>query len=342
MSSKSKILVIPIFIPHKGCPHDCNFCNQRSISGSMQSPTDTEVIDIVEFYLNLPKTNRQTEVAFFGGSFTAIPVEEQERYLSIIQPYIKNKVNQISGIRLSTRPDYIDDKILQLLKNYNVKTIEIGAQSMDDKVLEMSRRGHTASDIIKASQLIKSWDIKLGIQTMLGLHGSSYQTEINTAHSVVEIKPDFVRIYPTLVVKGTVLADLYTAGLYQPLQLDSAINTCADILDIYDKGKIDVIRVGLQATDHINYDGDVLAGPFHPAFGQLAYSRLYFTQIKNKLDLLQPKPDFQLQIFVPPGEVSTITGQKKCNIIALQNEYGFHSIKVIEDFNLKSGFYFNF
>ncbi|MDR0287078.1 MAG: radical SAM protein [Clostridiales bacterium] len=325
--STSKQFIIPIFIPHEGCKNDCVFCNQRSISGSNHVPSDEDIIKIVENFLCYVD-DRYCEIAFYGGSFTGLPYEIQENYLKIVQKYIKpgDKDIGVDSIRVSTRPDYIDQRILSLLKNYNVKTIELGAQSMDDFVLNSSNRGHTSKDTEMASELIKKNGFQLGLQTMTGLPGSSLDKELKTAERIVELAPDMVRIYPTLVIKGTLLEHLYKENKYRPPELEEAVNTCARLLDIYENNNIEVIRVGLQASDNISAGGDIVAGPYHPAFGQMVNSHRFLNKFRAILSKMDLKGIDTYELSVSKSRLSDAIGQKRCNIRALEAEFG---IKII-------------
>jgi len=207
---KKKMYIIPLFIPHLGCPFKCVFCNQNSITGQQQEITEEYVRQTIETHLKTLPSNAEIEVSFFGGSFTGIPQDKQNLYLGIAKEYLDK--GKIDAIRLSTRPDYIDTEILQNLKRYKVSIIELGVQSMDEEVLLKSRRGHTSEDVVKAVNLIRQYDFKLGLQIMIGLPGDNLEKSLNTAYKIVELKPDFVRIYPALVIKNTYLERMYARG----------------------------------------------------------------------------------------------------------------------------------
>ncbi|PKM57124.1 MAG: radical SAM protein [Firmicutes bacterium HGW-Firmicutes-3] len=262
-----KHMNIPIFVPHNGCPHDCIFCNQKKISGYNASFNEHQVRDEIEAYLSTVKGMPHIEIAFFGGSFTGIPIEEQKSYLELATEYIHKY--DLDGIRLSTRPDMITKEILDLLSHYPVIGIELGVQSMSDEVLLASKRGHTADDVIKACKLIRSYPFDLGLQMMLGLPKDTVALSLYTADQIIGLDPDMVRIYPTLVIKDTELATLYQHGLYTPWDLETTINLCLDILPRFEAAGIKVLRIGLQTTQEIQLGRDVVAGPFHPAIRQL-------------------------------------------------------------------------
>ena len=271
-----KQYIIPIFVPHLGCPNDCVFCNQKSISGQKKNMTKEEAKKIIDEHLNSIKDeDAQVEIAFFGGSFTAIEPERQEELLQVAYEYIKN--GDVESIRVSTRPDCIDKTILKRLKKYKVKTIELGVQSANNYILKNSNRGHTFEDVKKASKMIRWHGFKLGHQMMVGLPESTRIDEINTAKALIKLKPKMVRIYPVLVVKNTKLEEEYKNGNYEPLPLVQAVEICKDLVRMFADKNIDVIRIGLQNTDEITDPSDenseVVAGPYHPAIRQLLVSR---------------------------------------------------------------------
>lgn len=281
-----KQYIIPIFVPHLGCPNDCVFCNQKSISGESKQVTKEDVKKIIEEHLKYIKEDSKVEVAFFGGSFTGIEEAKQEELLSAAYEYIKQK--KIDSIRISTRPDYIDKKILKRLKKYKVKTIELGVQSANDYILKKAGRGHTFKDVIKASKLIRWYGFDLGHQMMVGLPESTVVDEINTAKQLIKLKPKMVRIYPVLVIKSTKLEKDYKDGKYKPLTVTQAVEICKELVKLFAKKNIEVIRIGLQPTDTItnpeSEKSEVVAGPFHPAFRQLVESGMWHDVIVEKIN----------------------------------------------------------
>lgn len=324
-----KHVVIPIFIPHKGCPYDCIFCNQKNISGQKEDVTESSMRSVIESHLNTVANDELIEIAFFGGSFTGIDRDEQIKFLKIANEYIDN--GPVTSIRISTRPDYINDDILSYLKFYKVSTIELGVQSLDNDVLEKSSRGHSVEDVLKSSRNIKENGFVLGIQTMIGLPGDDFEKAIETAKKVVKLAPQIVRIYPTLVIKDTYLEKNYKMGLYSPLSTENAVDLCARLLDIYESNSINVIRVGLQPTDSICDGGDVIAGPFHPAFRQLVDSKRALNAIERIIvenKLINQK---SLVILAEEADISDIIGQRKSNIKYLKEKYGYREIKVYSD-----------
>lgn len=322
----SKHVIIPIFVPHKGCPFNCIYCNQKNISGQHKEPTPGEVEKIIERYLSTVDKRTEVEIGFFGGSFTGIEINYQLSLLKTAYKYFKS--GMVQAIRLSTRPDLIDREIISYLLQYGVRTIEIGVQSLDDKVLQDSCRGHLSLDVYKACQIILDSGIDLGIQTMVGLPGDNRHKALETARKVVDIGPSAVRIYPTLVIKGTYLEVLYKQGKYVPLTLEEAVDLCADLLDIYRTNNINVIRMGLQPTENITDGADVIAGPFHPAFGQLVESRLMLEKIEISLKKWNLRDKRILTVITSNRNISNVIGQKRCNIEYLKNKYGFSTVVV--------------
>lgn len=318
-----KKYIIPIFVPHLGCPNDCTFCNQRKISGQIKNITENDVRDIIEFYLsNFKESNSYKEVAFYGGSFTGIDEQLQERLLKSAYDYIKEK--KIDAIRISTRPDYIDKKILKRLKKYKVKTIELGVQSTNDYILEKCKRGHTYEDVVRASKLIRRYGFTLGHQMMIGLPESTNQDDINTAKDLIRLKPKIVRIYPVLVIKDTELEEEYRKGEYEPLTVNQAVERCKELCYLFGKKKINVIRIGLQSTDSIssptNAESEVVAGPYHETFRQLVESSMYYDTIVNKIKKINAKAK-EVEIIVNPQDVNNVIGYKKENLLKLKEMY---------------------
>lgn len=314
-----KEYIIPIFIPFLGCPHDCAFCNQVKITNYKDSINKENTIKQIDQYLSyFPNNDNPKEIAFFGGSFTGLETNIMISYLEIALAYKKKGI--IDRIRLSTRPDYINNSILDILKKYEVDVIELGIQSLDNKILKANERGHSKEDSIKASKLIKDYGFKLGHQIMPGLYKDSYDSSIITGLESIKMNPDMVRIYPTLVIKDTKLEKLYKENLYKPLTLDEAIDISSKLYMIYSYKNIPVIRIGLQPTENINDKEDVVAGPFHPSIRQLVESNIH----KIYLEELIKKFDFKenIKIHVPNREISIISGNKKSNKDYLYKNYG--------------------
>ena len=305
---------ISVFVPHIGCPNRCSFCNQNHITGKCEAPTAITVDEAVRDALKNPNfDSSNTELAFFGGSFTAIDEEYRLELLSSAYKYVKN--GTICGIRISTRPDAISEEIVEELKNYGVAAVELGAQSMVDSVLQMNRRGHTANDVIKASEIIKNGGLELGLQMMTGLLGDTDEGALYTAQMITSLMPDTVRIYPTIVLKNTYLEKAFLDGTYKPQSVEDAANLSAKLLRFFESKGINVIRVGLHSIDNDAF----VAGPWHAAFGEIVKSKIYLKEILNAL---KDKPKGNYVVFVNPSEISKATGQKKDNITKLA-EFGY-------------------
>jgi len=318
-----KIYIIPIFVPHLGCPHDCVFCNQRVITGSLGAAHASDVKKTVFEYLTTMPQDAYKEIAFYGGSFTGIPMAEQEALLKAAYEFKHNKI--IDGIRISTRPDYISPYILNLLIRYGVTTIELGVQSLDEEVLEQTKRGHTKQDIYRAIGLIRQFDFKLGVQLMIGLPGDDEQKALASAHNIVALKPDFVRIYPAVVLTGTKLADLYRENTYHPLVLTEAVRRAAKMLLIFEQAGIKVIRIGLQPS--VEIAANLIAGPFHPAFRELVESEVAYTMMLHLLRRLPQMPQ-EVAFSVNPRDISIARGQKGANIKLLFEKFNISKVDI--------------
>lgn len=301
-----KHINVALFVPHLGCPNTCIFCNQKTISGKCGELKKREIISSVETAIKTPHSIHNSEIAFFGGSFTAIEREKMISYLETASVYIGK---DFGGIRISTRPDAIDEEILAILKKYGVSSIELGAQSMSDDVLALNERGHTAEDTRKAAGLIKENGFSLGLQMMTGLYGSSREKDMYTARQFVELKPDTVRIYPTVVLENTKLAEYYEKGMYTPETLEESVEKCSILLELFRSNSIKVIRLGLHSGGNVE-DG-FIAGVYHPAFGELCEARVYRNLALSQLEAMQ-KGNYT--VFVNPRVISKMTGQKKSNI----------------------------
>lgn len=283
-----KHAIIPIFIPHSGCNNDCVFCNQKIITARTKPVLPSDVTGIIDTYLNTIKdtTAETVEVAFFGGSFTGIPIEEQTAFLEIAQKY--KSAGKIDKIHLSTRPDYIDREILDNLKAHDVNIIELGVQSFDEEVLRLSKRGHLVSDVYKACDLIKEYGFTLGIQLMIGLPGDTMAKSIESAKKAAMLKPSLARLYPTVILEDTELADMYKAGNYRPFSEEVTVNICKEMYKILVASGITVMRVGLKSTDLVTNESDLGSG-YHPAFRQLVEGEIAKEQILTQLSALTPK-----------------------------------------------------
>lgn len=297
---------IPVFISHFGCPNSCVFCNQKKINGRETDVSLEDLKNIIDTHLETLPKNSIKQVAFFGGTFTGISMELQKKYLEVVKKYIDS--GDIQGIRLSTRPDYIDDEILKQLKKYGVETIELGIQSLDPIVLRASDRYYEEDLVKKSCKLIKKYKFELGVQLMLGLPCSSMESDFQTALKILKFKPDIARIYPTLVISGTELERMYLKGEYKPLTIEQGLERTLKIYSLLEKNNINVIRVGLQPSEDLAAEGVVLGGPFHPAFRELVETKLYYHFLKNIY--MREK---ELKIFANEKNVSKIVGQKAAN-----------------------------
>ena len=333
-----KQYIIPIFVPHLGCPNDCIFCNQKSISGQKSNMTKEKAKEIIENYLeSIDKENAQIEIAFFGGSFTAIEEERQEELLQVASEFVKS--GQVESIRVSTRPDAIDKNILKRLKKYKVKTIELGVQSSNNYILKRINRGHTFEDVKKAAKLIRWNGFRLGVQMMVGLPESTTIDEINTAKDLIKLKPKMVRIYPVLVIKNTPLEKELEKGIYKPLTVVQAVEVCKEIVRLFHDKNIDIIRIGLQPTDEISEPGseksEVVAGPYHPAFRQLVESAMWYDAIVGKIKRLNVKVK-EVEVTVNPVDANNVIGHKKENVKNLKELYDVNLV-LKQDPKMKQG-----
>ncbi len=307
------MLVIPVFIPHQGCPQNCLFCNQVSISGQkISSQDDIELVQsTVSLWLGRCARQKHTEVAFYGGSFTCLDKERQRSLLGAVQPYIKAGV--VQSIRLSTRPDCIDDDVCAFLKEYGVRTVELGVQSLDDRVLQAAWRGHSAADSFRAVRTIQKAGIKLGIQLMPGLPLETTCSWMRTVKEVLHLQPDCVRIYPTLVIGGSGLASDYKNGSYVPMSMNRALALCCRAKELFDVAGIKILRMGLQASETL--EEQLLAGPYHPAFGEMVTARHWFRRVRRVLAAAPGSSQTIIQI--SDRDVSAFVGPKRSNMIRL-------------------------
>lgn len=304
---------ISVFIPHIGCPHRCSFCDQRSISGAAHAPTAREVGELLEGQAAHLRSKEMTaEIAFFGGSFTAVPEDYMKSLLECAAAAVDRYPEVYSGIRCSTRPDCIDEDILSVLCSYGMTAVELGAQSMSDEVLSANERGHTAEDVRRASRLIKQSGISLGLQMMTGLYGDTEEYVRKTCSEFIELQPDTVRVYPTVILKGTRLGRLYESGEYRSFGFEQTVELCAELLRRFSAAGIRVIRMGLHASADV--ERDMLGGVYHPAFRETVESRVFLRDAER---LLGGLPQGKYLLYTDPRNISRLTGQKRCNIAAL-------------------------
>lgn len=317
---------IPIFIPELACPNRCIYCNQRHISGQLQAVKPEEIKQIIEQHLATFIRPSEVELAFFGGSFTGIDEKDMLTYLQIVQPYIEQ--GEIKSIRISTRPDYINEKILDILQQYNVKDIELGAQSLNEEVLAFAKRGHTVRDVENASQLIKSYGFSLGLQMMIGLPLDTVEKSKETAKKILKLGAESTRIYPTLVINNTDLADLYRQNKYKALSLEEAVDWTAEIYKIFSQSSIKILRVGLHPSEALINGTELLAGPFHVSFKELVLTKIW----QEKFEKL---PINTKTILVNPKEINYAIGYNSKNKQLLQKKFPY--LKFISDSNVELG-----
>lgn len=315
--------IIPIFVPHMGCPNNCVFCDQHRITGSVMVTDEAMVREVIAEGLSKIPDDTETQLAFYGGSFTAIPVYEQIKLLGAALPFLS--YGKLNSIRVSTRPDAIDDTRLFVLKDYGVQTIELGAQSLCDDVLQASRRGHTAAQTEQAALMIKERGFELILQMMTGLPGDTKERSIETARRIIALKPDGVRIYPAVIIKETAMEDMWKSGEYKEHTVDEAVDWCAEIVPMFEQAGIQIIRLGLNPTEELS-GGAAVGGAYHPALGELVRSRVMLVRALKLLDGEQH--DDCVVLGVNPSDISIMTGQHRQNVEALINEYELKSVRV--------------
>lgn len=327
-----KTFHIPVFVPHKGCPHDCVFCNQKKITGQTEEMTPKKAKEIIDSHLEtIEKRNKREEchieIAFFGGSFTAIERESMISLLEVAHKYVKEK--RADGIRCSTRPDCISPEILTICKKYGMTSVELGVQSADEEVLCLSNRGHSFEDVKNASKLIKEYEMELGLQMMTGLPGDSFEISKMTAEKIASLSPDCVRIYPTLVMEGTHLFEMYEKGEYSPQKLDDAVNLASELASFFKDRNITVLRIGLQTTDGVNRE--TVKGPYHEAFAELVYSKMMRDEIEKAYLLWKRDNNSNLKVFeykTLPQKVSQAIGHRGENKKYFKEKYGI-DLKIV-------------
>ncbi|MBR2220354.1 MAG: radical SAM protein, partial [Phascolarctobacterium sp.] len=303
--------IIPIFIPHAGCPHQCVFCNQKTISGQKTAAVEGAKEQINK-WLEWVKPSLENEAAFYGGSFTGLDLALQKELLALTDELLSKKI--IGSVRLSTRPDYIDEKRLELLRAHGVKLVELGVQSLDDSVLQKAERGHTAQQVAEAVALLKSYGFKVGVQLMVGMPGQDFASVKATVEQVLALQPDVARIYPLLVIKGTPLAKSYEAGEFEPLTLEEAVRQAAYVYRKLSEVGVKIIRVGLQPDDELCAEGNILAGPFHPSMGELVQSYLFREELTPKILEAANQNGEEVLILCPRVLESKVRGLRNGNL----------------------------
>ncbi len=332
-SNSQKPFIIPVFLPHAGCPHRCVFCNQSSITGANSIPSGIDVSHQIERFLKFKTARRNfVQIAFFGGNFLGIEPHEIKRLLHQAAGYVSEGL--VNSIRFSTRPDTIDHERLGLIKNFPVSTIELGVQSVDDRVLMNTKRGHTRVDFEKALQRLKEFDYEIGVQLMVGLPGDSPERLLASGLRVARLRPDFVRIYPTVVLTGSPLASAYQKGKYVPLSLEAAVTQTKALYLLFKKENIPVIRMGLQANKDLEENSAILAGPYHPAFGHLVYSEIFLDMAMSAIDSVNA-PGKAIALHVHPRSVSKMRGLKNMNIKKLTKQFPLQSVEIVPNDSLK-------
>ena len=300
---------VSFFVPHLGCRHQCSFCDQRAITGTAQLPTPAGIRETLESSRASLERFEESEIAFFGGSFTAIDQSTMLSLLSAARPFVED--GTVRGIRISTRPDAVDPSVLSLIRSYGVTAVELGAQSMCDAVLSKNGRGHTSEDTRRASRWIQEAGLELGLQMMMGLPGDTAENVRMTARELAHLNPDTMRIYPVLVLRGTPLAAWAQSGEYRPLSLDETVSLGSELLLYFDRKNIPVIRFGLHDVNKEN----LIAGPWHPALRELCEARIYRNEAQIAFENALPG---EYELFVRPSEMSKMIGQHRENVKYLE------------------------
>lgn len=324
--------ILPIFLPHLGCRQHCLFCNQKVIV--QEAPSPQRVGELLENSLyHFPSTPRgqERQIAFYGGSFTALSQDEQISYLREVYPFLSSGL--LDSIRISTRPDALSDEILETLKKFGVKTIEVGVQSLSDDVLLQSKRGHTAEDSVTALRRLREWGFEVGAHLMIGLPGDTIDSFLHTIHRILELKPDFVRIHPTLVLRGAPLENLWRKGRYSPLSLNEAVQWLKKGVLKLERTSLPVARLGLQPTGEL--ESHFLAGPYHPALHQLVNSAHFYDMAEHLLE--RYRNDFLPVFICHPRDLSDLKGQRRQNILRLETRFKLDHISILCDEGCKRG-----
>ncbi len=336
---KTKPGIIPVFVPHLGCPHDCVFCNQKKITGQAHQVDHEQIVNVIDEHLSTMSGKRYPiEVAFFGGSFTGIEADKQIEYLKIARRYLYD--GHIHGIRLSTRPDYITEEIIERLVEYGVTTIELGVQSLDESVLYASNRGHTAQDVSRAVGLIKNTEskfsnrISLGLQMMIGLPEDTLEKSLVTASKIIALRPDFVRIYPTVVIRDTELERLYNTNTYNELSVEHAVEWLSELIPMFAKAEIPIIRIGLQPTNELTSGNSRVAGAYHPSLRQLAQSAIILKRLLLSIENFMKSEEKRdsvsnFKLTAHRKDWTPFRGDKGCNFNQMKDNYPSASFEFI-------------
>jgi radical SAM superfamily enzyme len=332
-AARNRPFIIPIFLPHAGCPHRCVFCNQVSITGAAQGAAEANQISSrIHEFLNYKTPRRKpVQISFFGGNFLGLKIDEIQYLLALAAEFVHKE--DVDSIRFSTRPDTVDREHLDAIADYPVATVELGVQSMIDPVLALARRGHTAADTVKAVERLKARHYSIGLQMMVGLPGDDESLSLKTARQIAGLQPNFVRIYPTVVVKNSRLARWYSNGTYTPLSLDATVTQVKNLYLYFKKHNIQIIRMGLQASAELADGSTVLAGPYHPSFGHMVYSEIFLDAACMALKTANPAGP-NISIFVNPRRISTMRGLNNSNVERMRRRFGLDQIDIIPDIRI--------
>lgn len=332
--SSYKPFIIPVFIPHNGCPHQCVFCNQHTITGVNGARIDPDAIRLlIDTYLGYNHGQREhIQISYYGGTFLGLDPHHILQLLALATSYVDRGL--VDSIRCSTRPDTISEKTLALVRNFPLKTVELGVQSMDNHVLACSNRGHTAQDTETAVTLLKSRGYQVGLQMMVGLPGDNGHQAYQTALRLADLKPDFIRIYPTLVMENSPLAQSFKHGEYRPLDLATSVTQVKTLFLLFRKKRIPVIRMGLQASEGLDRGPGIVDGPYHPSFGHMVYSEIFLDMARCLLKQQIPHEKPSTVFFVHPKNISNFRGLKNHNVDVLKAEFGYVDIRVKTDITL--------
>ncbi|MGD8448553.1 MAG: radical SAM protein [Desulfobacterales bacterium] len=333
LNEKNTPFVIPIFLPNVGCPHQCTFCNQTSITGVTPETISPETLRFLinNFLQYKEKDRRSVQVAFYGGNFLGLKKDYIRVLLDETTKFVKSK--RVGSIRFSTRPDTIGVEQLDIIKAYPVSTIEIGVQSMDNQVLAMAQRGHTALDTEKAAALLKERSYEVGMQMMVALPGDDETKSLITAQKITSLSPDFIRIYPTVVLANSRLAVWYKKGEYTPWSLSRCVSLVKNLYLFFKSKKIPVIRMGLQASEDLSKETTILAGPYHPAFGHMVHSKIFLDMATSLLEAERDSCD-KITIKVHPRSISKMRGLKNKNVENLKRKFHIKSLEIIPDLSI--------
>jgi histone acetyltransferase (RNA polymerase elongator complex component) len=329
MANSRNPFVVPVFLPHAGCPHRCVFCNQHAVTGAATLPTISEFESAINRFLGYAAGRpSEIQIAFYGGNFLGLPDAEVISLLSLAQRFVRGGC--ADSIRFSTRPDTIDEHRLQLISGYKVRTIELGVQSMNERVLNLARRGHTVDHTVAAVEQLRRRNVAIGLQMMVGLPGDTMKRSFDTARRIVDLRPDFVRIYPTVVLENSPLAKWYRQGRFAPWSLNTCVGIVKELYLLFKQNKIAVIRMGLQAEKDFDSGRAILDGPYHPAFGHLVHSKIYLDAARAALKS-SDRDMSRIRIYVHPHSISKMRGHMNANIARLQSEFRLQKVQVIPD-----------